>query len=93
MMGFLGNLDSVRQYFYERVKCLLPEQKEYKLLIGVIVDTLGNVICLKKYLGINDTIDSLAIATVKEFKFNPAEVRNKKIQMRKMIVLMNRKNK
>jgi hypothetical protein len=93
MTEFLGNLDSARQDFYEKVKCLLPEQKEYTLLIGVIVDTLGNVICSKKYLGINDAIDSLAIATVKEFKFNPAELRNKKIQMREMIVLMNRKNK
>ena len=93
MTEFKGNLDSVRQDFYEEVKCLLPDQKEYKLLIGVMIDTLGNVICIKKYLGINNTIDSLALATVKEFRFNPAELRNKKIQMREMIVLMNRKNK
>lgn len=57
-----------------------------------MIDTLGNVICTKKYLGINDVIDSLALAKVMEFKFIPAEIRNEKIQIREMIVLMNRKN-
>jgi hypothetical protein len=93
MTEFKGNLDSVRQNFYEEVKDILPDQKEYKLLIGVMVDTLGNVICAKKYLGINSIIDSLALEKVKEFKFSPAEIRNKKIQIREMIVLMNRKSK
>ena len=84
-------MDSVRQDFYEEVKKFLPERKEYQLLIGVMVDTLGNVICAKKYLGISDVIDSLALDKVKKFKFFPAEIRHKKIQKRELIVLMNRK--
>ncbi|MFO7526510.1 MAG: hypothetical protein R6W68_13745 [Ignavibacteriaceae bacterium] len=92
MTEFIGNMDSVRKSFYDEVKNILPDQKEYKLLIGAMIDTLGNVICTKKYLGINDVIDSLALAKVMEFKFIPAEIRNEKIQIREMIVLMNRKN-
>ncbi|MCJ7647245.1 MAG: hypothetical protein MUP85_01405 [Candidatus Lokiarchaeota archaeon] len=91
MTEFKGNMDSVRHNFYQEVKSQLPKQKEYKLLIGAMVDTLGNVICAKTYLGINDIIDSLALETVRNFKFTPAEIKHKKIQIREMILLMNRK--
>ena len=88
------NMDSIRQSFYEEVKDILPDKEEYNLFIGVMVDTLGNVICRKIYLGINDAIDSLALEKVKKYKFIPAEIRGKKIQRREMILLllMNRKN-
>ncbi len=91
MTEFKGNMDSVRKSFYEDVKDLLPKQKEYKLLIGVMVDTLGNVICAKIYIGINNLVDSLAIEKVKEFKFIPAEIKNEKVQIREMISLLKRK--
>ena len=88
----VGNMDSIRQSFYGEVKHLLRKKEKYLLIIGAIVDTSGNVICTKKYLGINNQIDSLAIEKVKKFKFTPAIFRNEKVQVRAMIVLKKPKN-
>lgn len=68
---FKGNLDSVQTNFYDEVKDLLPEKEDYKLLIGVFIDSTGSVICSKIYIGINDKIDVIALEKAKGFKFEP----------------------
>ena len=91
----VGNIDSIRQSFYKEVKHLLAPKDRFVLIIGAMVDTMGNVICVKKYLGINDQIDSLAIEKVKKFKFTPAilSFTKEKVQVRTMIVFTKPKNK
>lgn len=88
----IDNMDSILFSFYKKVESLInkPDENNF-LLIGAMIDTSGNVLCTKVYRGVNDIVDSLALKEVKEFRFTPAEVRGKKVQMPSMLLLLSEK--
>jgi hypothetical protein len=90
---FRGNWDSLKIDIENEVREIAPIKEKYLLLVGLVIDTLGNVKCIKKYEGISKLVDCIVMEKMKKLKFDPMELRNKKIEMLARIPLINKDRK